>query len=212
MASLSFYRRRREEARVRQLTALDKHYSDVEKGISERVRYIAFGIAAVVYALFSSDSVFATHLVENYRWPLLLAAITATLTITADFFRQHCRYVASEKAYKHPGYDWNTKSFHYRASELLRYFVLAFLAVAVISFLIAMFGGLQKPPATSPDESRLSALETAIAEHERAAQGLATRLEALESRPLPASRTRPCAVGTERWSSNGDYQLTCTER
>lgn len=208
---MSPYRRRqaqRDEVRARQLVALNTHFADVERGISERVRYIAFGIAAVTYALFSSESGFATRLVDVSRWPLLVGVIAATLTIAADFCRQHFRYVASEQAYSHADFDWNTKSVPYRASEALRPVMLFFLAVAVVAFLVAMAAAFQRPPPNTPDDARPAALEHKIAETERALELISSRVQVLESRPQ-ASR---CQVRSERWFSNGDYETTCSER
>lgn len=69
-----------------------QEYTVATARLSEHVRFIAFGILAIVYALYTSDSAIAGRIVEAHPIKLGVATVAALVAILLDY----AQYFASD--------------------------------------------------------------------------------------------------------------------
>lgn len=202
-----------------QLARLNEHYLAASRGISERVRYIAFGIVAVVYALYSSNSDFAADLLETSGAWLNAAAISAVVAIALDFLRQVCTYISSADAYEKEDLDWDTKSAAYKVADFLFWLKQIAVFVAVVCLIIAMLRGLDERDGQSrcPSEPECDeqsetqriqqTLDTHVATEATENSAIRESLSRLKQRRPPAPQT--CRRRVRVWTSDGRSELRC---
>lgn len=88
----------------------------VSTKISELCRYIGFGVVAVNYAVFTSNSQFSIELLATYKIYLLISASFAVLTILFDYLQFLLGYISVRDAIKNTknGHKYNKNSFFYK--------------------------------------------------------------------------------------------------
>jgi hypothetical protein len=105
--------------RRRQKIQDDKDFTSAR--ISESVRYIGFGLAAITMALLTSDASFPKRLISHFEGFVLFASALGCLAIVLDYLQYVCGYLASEDAGRNRegDYGYLTQSPSYKARRLL---------------------------------------------------------------------------------------------
>ena len=119
--------------RRRQKIQEDKDFTSAR--ISESVRYIGFGLAAISVAFLTSDASFPKKMISHYEGVVLLVSAFGCLAIVLDYLHYLCGYLSSEEAGRNKEGDFGylTRSRFYRAR---RWFFATKQIVAVCGALI----------------------------------------------------------------------------
>lgn len=108
------------------------------RNISDLTRYIAFGLMALTYTVFTSKSDFSTSLIEDYEGLFLTASIMGVLSIASDYLQNLCGYISVKKALIESDYRYSRKWISYKLITL--FFGVKQLAalIGVVLVFIAM--------------------------------------------------------------------------
>lgn len=112
----------------------------VTENITGLCRYIGFGVAAACYALFTSNSTFASNFIAQYKSILLIAALFAILTILFDYLQFLCGYIMVRKALNLPAEDcgYDTRSLSYRCRFRFFYLKQISVVLSVVALIISL--------------------------------------------------------------------------
>lgn len=115
--------------------------------ISKQVRFIAFGIIAMVYTTLSSSSVFSVSMADRYETLFLLVLIFSTLAIAFDYLQFLFGYISAKKVNlnepnEEGSYSYNTKSLTHGCITAFYYIKQISLGVAVIFLIYIMVNAL----------------------------------------------------------------------
>ncbi|MFM2476397.1 hypothetical protein [Celerinatantimonas sp. MCCC 1A17872] len=100
--------------------------------ISELTLYVAFGLVALTYTLFSSKSDFAKLLLE-YRTLFLIASICGVVSILLHYFQYVVGYYAAQKALLESDFRYNKKWWSYR---MIKPFFVAKQVVVILGVIV----------------------------------------------------------------------------
>ncbi len=104
--------------RRRQRIQEDKDFTSAR--ISESVRYIGFGLAAVTMVFLTSDANFPKKVLAHYQSFVLLCSAFGCVTIVLDYLHYLVGYLSSEEADRNRDGDFGylTQSNFYRARRV----------------------------------------------------------------------------------------------
>ncbi len=112
----------------------------VSSKLSELIRYIAFGLIAACYLIFSSSSEFASKMMDSHKLLLILTTIFAVITILFDYLQFLGGFYSVEKALKNSegNYYYSRSAFSYRLRNSMFFAKQITLLYGIITFLIVI--------------------------------------------------------------------------
>lgn len=202
---------REQRARVRD------RLGTVTNRISEQTRYICFGVLALAYGIFVSDSELPMEIARRYPNALWVAAIFAVAALLFDYLQYifYFRVAAEAQTAKQRGYRFDRTSRDFMAGDLLFWAkqVATFVAVVLILWAVSGAATHWRPPAESK-ASQLSGLTAALEaqrrEHLTKIEAVESRLAELERSKTPSAERR-CRVASETWRSDGSFTRRCRD-
>ena len=111
-----------DEDKKRRIANVQNEKNFTSSQISELSRYIAFGLAVLVFTLLTSDSAFAALVINEYRKVIVLAGFFSIISIMADYAQYFCGYLNASHVLE-------TEEVRYRKSSVL-YKLRSFLFIA----------------------------------------------------------------------------------
>jgi len=122
---------------------LDEQRHVTEK-ITDLVRYIGFGVAAICYSIFTSDSAFSKELLNDYKNHLLISAMLAVLTVLFDYLQFLFGYISVRKALRNTtdDYKYLSDNLFYKGRFIFYYTKQITVLSAVLLLLYTLMGNL----------------------------------------------------------------------
>lgn len=116
----------------------------VTQNVTGLVRYIAFGITAACFAIFSSSSEFSVAIISTRQNTLLLAAILAVLTIFFDYLQFVAATCSVNKALenKDGNFLYDDEWLSYKVREIFFVLKQILLIGSVLFFLYSLYSML----------------------------------------------------------------------
>lgn len=191
-----------------------QEYTVATARLSEHVRFIAFGILAIVYALYTSDSAIAGRIVEAHPIKLGVATVAALVAILLDYAQYFASVRATRNALDEEDATWDENSLSYRASELaFNWKQLATVAASVALLWIAisiptLHHRSQTRSEETPSARQLRNDVDAASNRMTILEQRLRHLEGVGSRP---DRPVRCQPTSESWRSDGTFTRTCRD-
>ena len=108
------------------------------RNISDLTRYIAFGLMALTYTVFTSESDFSASLIGNYEVLFLAASIAGVVSISSDYLQNLFGYISVERALKESDYKYSKKWISYKLIRLFFLIKQAAVLIGVVFVFTAM--------------------------------------------------------------------------
>lgn len=126
---------------------------DVSSQISTLIRYIAFGLVAVTYSLFTSTAEFSIEMLEEHKNILLYASLAGGVTILLDYFQFVFGYYAVNKALGRDNKRYSKKWLSYKGRNFCFNAKQFTVAIGLILFCVAMLGSALPEETETPEST-----------------------------------------------------------
>ena len=149
-----------EDGAAGKMAALYSEKKSVSSQISTLVRYIAFGLVAVTYSLFTSTAEFANTILREYKTLLLFATSFGGLTILIDYLQYAFGYYNVNKALGRETKEYNKNWWTYKGRDFCFKAKQCTVLLGLILFCITMFGSAliekrESPPTITVPNSEI---------------------------------------------------------